>query len=49
MGIPLPGYTTSQMRLHFGPSLARESKAFKATYGDDDFILAKVNEVLENS
>ncbi len=46
-GIPLKGITANEMRLHFGPSLAKESKAFRATYGSDDELLAKVNAVLD--
>jgi hypothetical protein len=45
-GIPLPGHTTCEMRMIYGPSLKLESKAFRATYGSDDFLLAKVNEKL---
>jgi hypothetical protein len=45
-GIPLEGYTSNQMRLHFGPSLRLESKAFRATYGTDDELLAKVNAII---
>lgn len=48
-GIPLPGYTTNQMRLVYGPSLKLHSKAFQQQYGGDDVLLAKVNEVLERT
>lgn len=46
-GIPLPGYTTKEMRFHFGPSLKLESKAFRERYGTDDQLLATVNANLE--
>jgi hypothetical protein len=45
-GIPLPGYTTKQMRLIFGPSLRLHSKAFRAQYGTDDELLEKVNNLI---
>lgn len=47
-GIPLEGVTTRQMRLFYGPSMRLESKAFKAQYGDDNALLAKVNQALES-
>lgn len=47
-GEPLPGYTARQMEVMFGPSLARNSKAFRARYGDDDYLLAIVNLRLES-
>jgi hypothetical protein len=46
-GIPLPGYSAKQMRNFFGPSLRLHSKAFKAQYGTDDELLAKVNALLD--
>ena len=48
-GIPLKGLTTKDMQLAFGPSLAKQSKAFRTTYGTDDELLAKVNELLERT
>lgn len=47
-GIPLEGSNVKQMRLIFGPSLRLHSKAFKAQYGDDDSLIAKVNQALES-
>ena len=45
-GEPLPGYTATQMRDLFGPSLARHSKAFRERYGSDDKLLAKTNDLI---
>lgn len=45
-GEPLPGYTATQMRTQFGPSLARHSKAFRAKYGSDDELLDKTNDLI---
>src|SRR5688572_27253089 len=45
-GIPLPGYSVTQMQLVFGPSLKLQSKAFRDRYGTDDELLAKVNKHL---
>jgi hypothetical protein len=45
-GEPLPGYTATQMREQFGPSLARQSKAFRERYGTDDELLAKVDDII---
>lgn len=45
-GIPLPGWTTKQMEVMFGPSLAKASKRFRAEFGTDDELLAKVNGLL---
>lgn len=45
-GEPMPGYTATQMREQFGPSLARSSKAFRERYGSDDKLLAKVNDLI---
>lgn len=47
-GIPLPGYTVNQMRLHFGPSMKLHHKAFTAQYGSDAQLLEKVNQFLES-
>lgn len=45
-GEPRFGYTASEMEQEFGPSLARQSKAFREKYGDDDFLLAKANRLI---
>jgi hypothetical protein len=45
-GEPLPGYTATKMREEFGPSLARQSRAFRAKYGSDEKLLAKVNDLI---
>ena len=46
-GIPLNGFTSEQMRLFFGPSLKLHSREFRAEYGSDDELLAKVNQLLD--
>ena len=46
-GEPKNGKTASYMRTLYGPSLARESRAFRRCYGTDDELLAKTNELLE--
>lgn len=38
--------TKSDMRRHYGPSLACESKAFRERFGSDDALLAKTNELI---
>jgi hypothetical protein len=45
-GEPLPGRTATQMTLIYGPSLARESRAFRQRYGTDDQLLSKVNDLI---
>lgn len=45
-GEPLPGYTATQMCELYGPSLARQSRAFRERYGSDDELLAKVNDLI---
>lgn len=44
--VPFDGLSARQMRSLHGPSLARESKMFRLWYGDDDALLARVNELL---
>lgn len=44
--VPFDGLSARQMRSLHGPSLARESKMFRLWYGDDDVLLARVNELL---
>lgn len=46
-GVPLAGWTAKQMEVTYGPSLARNSKAFRARYGTDDLLLRATNELLE--
>lgn len=38
--------TNSDMRQMLGPSLARESKAFRERFGSDEQLLAKTNELI---
>lgn len=40
---PITGWSYSEMRKLFGPSLAKESKAFRETYGSDDDLLLDTN------
>lgn len=42
-GYPPAGMTTTQAGAKFGPSLARQSKAFRARYGSDDQLLERTN------
>lgn len=45
-----PGEITASQALYiFGPSLARNSKLFRATYGTDQELLARVNARLDTS
>ena len=45
-GEPLPGYTATRMHEVYGPSLARHSREFRARYGSDEELLAKVNDIM---
>ena len=45
-GAPKRGYTAEKMAGLYGPSLKSQSKAFRATYGSDDELLARVNRKL---
>lgn len=45
-GYPPGEITASQATFLFGPSLARNSKMFRQTYGTDAELLAKTNERL---
>ena len=45
-GIPAQGMTAAQMTELYGPSLAHNSRAFRARYGSDDELLAKVNDLI---
>ena len=45
-GVPRDGYTVTQMRMLYGPSLALHSKAFRQRYGADDELLAKVDDLI---
>ena len=45
-GLAQANKTTLQMRHQFGPSLAKQSKMFRETYGSDDDLLAKTNGAL---
>lgn len=42
-------WTASKMRESFGPSLARASKQFHATFGTDDELLERTNKLLERT
>lgn len=41
--------TPGSCEFHFGPSLARRSKRFRNSYGTDDELLAKTNQMLESA
>jgi hypothetical protein len=45
-GAPLAGLSQKQMATIYGPSLALQSKAFRAAFGSDDELLALTNERL---
>jgi hypothetical protein len=40
-------YTQGEMHWRYGPSLAKESKAFRERYGSDDLLLELTNGKLE--
>ena len=44
--VPLVGWTTASMNGIYGPSLAHGSKPFRALFGDDETLLARVNAML---
>jgi hypothetical protein len=46
-GRPPSGESTSSARVLYGPSLKYHSRAFRAEYGSDDELLAKVNDEIE--
>jgi hypothetical protein len=46
-GVPFNGMTLEQCRELFGPSLAREPRAFREAFGSDDALLAKQDELLK--
>lgn len=45
----LPHVDSKAMRALYGPSYARESKAFRVTFGNDDELLKLTNEQLERA
>jgi hypothetical protein len=46
-GESINDYTSGEMHWRWGPSLARESKAFRERYGNDDLLLELTNGRLE--
>jgi hypothetical protein len=46
-GYPPPGMTAVDAAIKYGPSLARQSRQFRAAYGVDEILLARTNELLE--
>lgn len=48
-GVPKVGMTSIDMAETYGPSLAKSSRRFRERYGTDDFLLAKVEAMLNNS
>jgi hypothetical protein len=45
--IPPDGMSAMQAAMIYGPSLAKSSKRFRETFGEDDVLLARVNELIE--
>lgn len=45
-GEPLSSKTKTEMAFSYGPSLAEQSKAFRATFGSDQTLLAKADELI---
>lgn len=45
--IPKPGRNMTQMEELYGPSYRLTSRAFRASYGTDDELLAKVNALID--
>jgi len=48
-GVPFNGLSLAQCRELFGPSLAREPRAFRETFGSDDALLAMQNDLLREA
>jgi hypothetical protein len=48
-GLPLSGVTARQMEAIYGPSLARASKRFRETYGDEHQLLALTNKLVADA
>jgi hypothetical protein len=46
-GDPPAGVTASAMEAIYGPSLARNPKAFRAQFGEDSLLLHRTNKLLE--
>jgi hypothetical protein len=46
-GEPPPGMTAVDAAIKYGPSLARQSRQFRAQYGVDSELLRRTNELLE--
>jgi Recombination enhancement, RecA-dependent nuclease len=46
-GQPYPSFNAFLMAETYGPSLARQSKAFHARYGTDQELLERTNKLLE--
>jgi len=48
-GLVSCGWNHARMRQHFGPSLMDGSRLFHATYGSDDELIARQNQVLQET
>jgi hypothetical protein len=48
VGLPPEGKTSAWATEYMGPSLAKQSKAFRAKYGSDASLLAMTNERITN-
>lgn len=46
-GEPPDRWTAAESRRFYGPSLAKESRQFRAEFGDDETLLATVDRLLE--
>lgn len=49
VGEAIRGWTRAQCRRLLGPSLALESRAFRAEFGSDDELLAEENRLIEHA
>lgn len=45
-GIPLPGWSEERCREVLGPSYALEPRAFRETFGQDDYLLTYQNRLI---
>jgi hypothetical protein len=48
-GVVKNGWTERTMTAVYGPSLAKQSKAFRSAFGDDEELLEATNEMLQGA
>lgn len=48
-GIQREGWNALDMAERYGPSLARQSKSFRARYGCDEYLLDRTNAILRKT